>query len=106
MWVTNRFEELTVERAFEHFVDSIRCNHRGNWLSSACRASNFDSIVCRVKQPVLIPLQHGILKSYSEEAAKVYPNCRLVDMPDCTRGLFDCRVERLLEVILPFVDIE
>lgn len=57
-----------------------------------------------VKQPVLIPNNHGDLKVQSREAAKILTNAKLVEMPALDRNIFDIHVPELVAVIRPFLD--
>ena len=103
-WVHDRNPGVSLERGAEHFVDYLQSRPHSWWAYHSVFSYMAEERLPLVTQPVLIPNNHGSLKENSRAAAKLFPNAKLIEMPDLHHGIFDVGVDRLAEVSRPFLD--
>lgn len=102
--VTNRPEGVTLERAYDMFVDTLKPKHRHAWPYRAVFTYPAEERAPLVKQPVLILNTHGGLKEQTRAIAPYLPTAKLIEIPELHHGIFDVGPEILAHHARPFLD--
>lgn len=105
-WVTERQPGVSAERSAEHFADYMQSGTRSWWAYHSVFTYEAETRLPLVKQPVFIPNTHGSLKDQTREAAKLFPDAGIVEVPELHHGIFDVGVDRLAELSRGFLDSE
>ena len=87
--VRERDPRISLERAFDNFVDELRAYPRGWQAHDAAFTFDVQACFARVHQPTLILNPDNHLSAPSRRAAEALPNARLVELPQLTNGIFD-----------------
>jgi len=103
-WVTNRNDGVSLERGAEHFADELQSGDASWWAYHGVFSYAPEDRFPLVTQRVLIPNPHGGLMEQSEAAAELFPNAKLIDMPNLHHGIFDIGVAELAAVFRDFLD--
>jgi len=102
--VTNRNEKVTLDRAYDNFVDVIQAKQYRTWAYHAVFTYPAENRAPLVTQPVLILNTHGSLENETREIGPLFPNARLVEIPELHHGIFDAGPELLAGHARPFLD--
>ncbi len=102
--VTHRPEGVTLERAYDMFVDTLKPKDRHAWPYRAVFTYPAEQRAPLVKQPVLILNTHGGLKEQTRAIAPYFPTARLVEIPQLHHGIFDLGPDILAGHARPFLD--
>lgn len=103
-WVTDRNEGVSLERGAEHFADQLQSGTTSWWAYHSVFSYAAEERLPLVTQPVMIPNTHGGLMEHSRAAAALFPNVKLIDMPNLHHGIFDVGVDELAATSREFLD--
>jgi pimeloyl-ACP methyl ester carboxylesterase len=102
--VTNREKGVTLERAYDNFVDVLKPKFRHSWPYQAVFTYPAEERAPLVRQPVLILNTHGGLVEQTRAIAPYFPDARLVEIPELHHGIFDVGPEILAGHARPFLN--
>jgi pimeloyl-ACP methyl ester carboxylesterase len=102
-FVSSRFQEVSLERAFDAFVDELKCYPREWWAHRALFDYEPASRLARVACETLIINPASPLSDASARAAAVIPLARLEAMPELKGAVFDLGPDRLAQVMNAFL---
>ena len=102
-FIHDRTPGLSLNRAFECFVDELRAYPDQWWAHEAL--FTFDTVSCleQVKCPVLILNPNSPLAEPSREAATIIKNVELYELPSLNGAIFDLGTEPLCQRIDVFL---
>ena len=102
--VTHRNEGVSLERGYGNFLDAITAGPNRPQAYHAVFTYPAEERAPLVKQPVLILNTHGSLADETRAIAPMFPNARLVDIPELHHGVFDVGAAMLADHARPFLD--
>ncbi len=102
--VTNRENGVTLERGYDNFVDVLKSKDRRNWAYHAVFTYPAAERASHVVQPVLILNTHGSLEEQTRAMAPLFPDAKLVEIPELHHGIFDVGPGTLAGHARPFLD--
>lgn len=103
-FITHRTPGLSLERAFDCFVDELRAYPRDWWAHDALFDYAAEDRLPNLAPPTLVVNLNSALAPASRAAAALIPNCRLIDLPELGGAPFDLGAERLALVMTPFLE--
>jgi len=101
--VTSRNPAVSLEKAALNFADKARVLDRFTWAYRGVWSWDFSRLE-QVTQPALLIQPAEDLLSVSLEAAARMPSCRVVELPDLDRDIFDIAPERIAHELRDFLD--
>jgi pimeloyl-ACP methyl ester carboxylesterase len=102
--VRERDPRISLERAFNNFVDELRAYPQGWRAHDAAFTFDVQTCFARVHQPTLILNPDNHLSAPSRRAAAALPDARLVELPQLTNGIFDAAPDVLLAAAEAFLE--
>lgn len=102
--VTNRQPGVTLERAAEHYADSLLAVPYSSWAYHAVFLYDVEAQYPKITQPVVVLNTHGGLKENSRAAMDYFKGARIVEIPELHHGVFDIGVARLAQETRAFLD--
>lgn len=102
--VNQRPEGMTLERAFDNFVDDLRAWPEGWWAHEAAFLYDYDRCLGQVRQPVLALNPDNHLAGPTRDAAARMPDCVVVDLPHLSHGIFEVAAPELADRVRAFFD--
>ncbi len=104
--VTNRQLGVTLERAAEHYADSLLAAPHSTWAYHAVFLYDVEAQYPKITQPVVILNTHGGLKEKSRAVMPYLKDVRIVEIPELHHGVFDLGVEILARESRTFLDTD
>jgi pimeloyl-ACP methyl ester carboxylesterase len=101
--VTSRDKAVPLDKAALNFADKARVLDRFTWAYRGVWSWDFSRLE-QVTQPALLIQPAEDLHSVSLEAAARMPSCRVVELPDLDRDIFDIAPERIAHELRDFLD--
>lgn len=101
--VTSRNSAVPLDKAALNFADKARVLDRFSWAYRGVWSWDFSRLE-RVAQPTLLIQPAEDLHSVSLEAATRMPSCRVVELPDLDRDIFDIAPEPIAHELRDFLD--
>lgn len=105
-FVTNRTAGLSLERAYECFVDELKVFPDDWWAHASLFDYDARSRLATVTQPVLVLNPATALAEPSRRAALAMPDATVVEMPALGGAIFDLATDALAERIDAFLQRE
>ena len=102
-FITHRTSGLSLERAFECFVDELRVYPRDWWAHASLFEYDARPRLAAVGHPILVINPTGALAEASRAAARVMPHATVVEMPSLTGAIFDLGTAPLASCIDGFL---
>jgi pimeloyl-ACP methyl ester carboxylesterase len=102
-WVGQRSDGVSLERGAEHVADMLQAGPRAWWAYHSVFSYDADARLPLVRQPVLIPNSHGGLADNSRQAAQLFPDAKLVELPHLKHGIFDTAAVELADLTRQFL---
>ena len=102
-FVTNRTPGLSLERAFDCFVDELKAFPRDWWAHDALFDYPAASRLREVDRPTLVVNPRAALAEPSRDAARLMPDASVIEMPELGGAIFDLGAERLASTIDAFL---
>lgn len=99
--VVNRDPRVPLDKAVWNFADKARVLHRFTWAYQGVWSYDYSSLP-RVTQPALLLQPEEDIAAISREAARLMQDCRIVDLPDLDRDIFDVAPERIADELRTF----
>ncbi len=104
--VRKRQPGVTLERASEHYADSLLSAPYSSWAYHAVFSYNVEAQYPKITQPVVVLNTHGGLKENSRAAMDYFKDARIVEIPELHHGVFDIGVVRLARECRAFLDAD
>lgn len=102
-FITRRHPGVTLERAFQNFVDELKAWPNGWWAHESMFAYDSDARLPLVEQPVLVLNSAGHLAPASRAAAQLMPRAEVVELPDIQGPVLELAASRLAAKIEEWV---
>jgi pimeloyl-ACP methyl ester carboxylesterase len=104
VFITGRPPGVTLERAFENFLDELRAWPHGSWSHEALFAYDDIARLPLVTTPALIINPPGHLAEGSREAARLMQNAEIVEAPTLAAPVFETAPAILRSMIERYLD--
>lgn len=92
--VTDRDRRVPLGKAVWNFADKAKVLHHFTWAYAGVWAYDYARLP-EVRQPALLLQPSEDIAGISREAAALLPDCRILNLPDLTRDIFDVAPERI-----------
>lgn len=102
--VTNREPGVTVDRAYEQFIDVLIARKYRHVAYNATFDYDADARAPFLKQPLRVLNPHADLKKPTRDFMRLVPDAELVELPQLHYGIFDVGVEILTKEFRRFLD--
>ncbi len=106
MWdyvVAQRDKRVPLERAVHSLADRLRTLDRYSWAYRGVWSWDYERLK-RVAQPSLLLQTHEDILAESLAAAALMPNCRITELPDLDRDIFDFASAEIADELRAFLD--
>lgn len=104
-FINQRTPGLTLDRAFDCFVDELRAYPRDWWAHAALFDYDPGPRLPLVRAPALIINPAGALATFSRAAAALIPGAMVVELPHVGGAPFDLATQQLATEIGHFLDV-
>lgn len=102
-FITNRTPGLALNRAFDCFVDELRCYPRDWWAHKALMEYQATPRLALVTAPVLVLNPAASLAQFSRNAAAALPQATLIELPGVSGAPFDLAPDVLADAMATFL---
>ncbi|WP_310532297.1 alpha/beta fold hydrolase [Novosphingobium sp.] len=99
--VTNRDPAVPMSKAVWNFSDKAKVLHRFTWAYMGVWDYDYSRLP-EVSQPALLLQPEEDIAGVSRAAAALLPNCKIVDLPDLNRDIFDLAPDRIAHALCTF----
>jgi pimeloyl-ACP methyl ester carboxylesterase len=99
--VTNRDPAVPLDKAVLNFADKAKVLHRFTWAYKGVWEYDYSRLP-EVTQPALLLQPAEDIAAISRTAAALLPNCKVLDLPDLDRDIFDVAPERISDALRAF----
>lgn len=99
--VTNRDPRVPLDKAVLNFSDKAKVLHRFTWAYKGVWEYDYSRLP-EVGQPALLLQPEEDIAGISRAAAALLPNCKVLDLPDLDRDIFDVAPERISDALRSF----
>jgi len=97
--VTDRPKGMSLERAFDNFVDELRAWPQGYWAHRALFEYDCEARFPRLQQPVKVLNPASHLADASRLAAQLFPRAECIELPAMSGGALEVNAAELAELI-------
>lgn len=102
--VDNRAEGVSLDRAFENFIESATAWQNRSRLYGAVFQYPAEQRAPLLKHPALVLNPHGSLEAQTRDFASLLPNAVLVELPNLKAGIFDTAPDVIANHARGFLD--
>lgn len=99
--VVNRDKRVPLDKAVWNFADKARVLHKFTWAYQGVWSYDYSSLP-KITQPALLLQPEEDIAGISRQAAALIPDCRIVDLPDLDRDIFDVAPQRIADALRAF----
>jgi pimeloyl-ACP methyl ester carboxylesterase len=99
--VTNRDKRVPLDKAVWNFADKARVLHHFTWAYQGVWEYDYSRLP-EVSQPALLLQPEEDIAGISRDAAALLPQCKVVNLPDLDRDIFDVAPERIAHELRAF----